>query len=107
MPGDYADRTNSLPKYLASRTITSPEWSNTTRLGADLCASVKELKDKVTGDILIFGSGSVCHDLMRGGLIDEISLILYPVVLGCGLRLFPENARSRLLLIENTELNDG
>jgi len=107
VPGDYAERMNALPKYLASRTIASPEWSNTVRLGDDLCASVAELKRMIDGNILIFGSGSVCHQLMRCGLIDEFSLILYPVVLGDGLRLFPENTRCSLELLENTELKDG
>lgn len=107
VPGDYADRMNALPKYLASRTITAPEWSNTRLLGADLCAAARELKTRVTGTILIFGSGSVCHDLLRGGLVDEVSLIVYPVVLGRGTRLFPENARTRLKLIEHTGLKDG
>lgn len=107
VPGDYAERMNTLPKYLASQTITSPEWSNTSLLGADLRASARDLKQTIAGNILIFGSGSVCHDLIREGLIDEFSLILYPVVLGRGLKLFPENARTRLQLIESTELNDG
>lgn len=107
VPGDYAERMNRLPKYLASQTITSPEWSNTSLLGADLCASVRDLKHKIAGNILIFGSGSLCHALIRSGLIDEFSLIVYPVVLGRGLRLFPEETRLHLQLFGNTALNDG
>lgn len=107
VPGDYANRMNALPKFLASRTILSPEWSNTTRLGADLAASAAELKRKISGSILIFGSGSVCHQLMRSGLIDEYSLILYPVVLGRGLKLFPDGVCENLKLIESVPLSDG
>jgi dihydrofolate reductase len=98
---------NSLPKYLASRTIIAPEWSNTSRLGDDLSVSVKKLKNETAGKILIFGSGSVCHDLMRDALIDEFSLIVYPVVLGRGLKLFPENVPVKLKLVESSELGDG
>jgi dihydrofolate reductase len=107
VPGDYAERMNSLPKYLASRTIIAPEWSNTSRLGDDLSVSVKKLKNETAGKILIFGSGSVCHDLMRDALIDEFSLIVYPVVLGRGLKLFPENVPVKLKLVESSELGDG
>lgn len=107
VPGPYAERMNALPKYLASRTLLTPDWSNTTRLGDDLGASVAELKREASGNILIFGSASVCHALMRDNLIDEYSLIVYPVVLGRGVKLFPGGARLTLDLLESSVLGDG
>lgn len=107
VPGDYAARMNALPKYLASRTVADPKWSNTTLLDRDLVRAVARVKEATGGNILIFGSGSVCHQLMRADLIDELSLIVYPVVLGRGVRLFPEGKAARFGLIESTGLNDG
>jgi len=102
-----ADRMNALPKYLASRTITKPEWNNTTVLGDDLAASVRGVKASVDGNILIYGSASVCHVLFTAGLIDEVALMVYPVVLGRGIRLFPEAVKLDLESIENRPLGGG
>ncbi len=107
MKNDFADRMNALPKYLASRTVTNPEWTKTTLLGPDLIASVGEVKARTSGTILIYGSGSVCHALMAAGLIDEVTLILYPVVLGRGVKLFPDSVKANLRLLENIQLEDG
>lgn len=104
---DMADRMNALPKYLASRTITNPEWNNTSVLGDDLVESVRALKKSVEGNILVYGSGSVCHTLISAGLIDEFALMVYPVVLGRGIRLFPEGVKVDLKPIENRPLGDG
>ena len=103
----FAQRINAMPKYLASRTVQSPEWNNTSVLGGDLVRSVSELRGSVDGNILIYGSGSVCHALMSAGLIDEFALMVYPVILGRGLRLFPDGVSAKLELIENTPLSDG
>jgi dihydrofolate reductase len=102
-----ADRMNALPKYLASRIIAKPEWNNNTLLGGDLTGSVKDLKPSGRGKILIYGSGSVCHTLFAAGLIDEVALMIYPVVLGHGIRLFPEGVRVDLETIEDRPLGDG
>jgi dihydrofolate reductase len=107
MKSDMADRMNALPKYLASRTVTRPEWNNTTLLGDDLIASARELKESLQGDILIYGSASVCHALISARLIDEFALVLYPVVLGHGIRLFPGDVRVNLKAIENRSFGDG
>lgn len=103
----FADRMNALPKFLASRTISAPEWSNTTVLGGELATSVKNAKASVDGNILIYGSASVCHELTRAGLIDEFALMVYPVVLGRGIRLFPDGARVDLEPVENRPLGGG
>jgi dihydrofolate reductase len=102
-----ADHMNALPKYLASRTIGKPAWNNTTLLGKDLVESVRSVKASVDGNILIYGSASLCHALFVVGLIDEIALMVYPVVLGRGIRLFPEGVKIGLKPIENRELGGG
>jgi len=102
-----AGRMNALPKYLASRTITQPQWSNTAVLGEDLIGSARRVKASVDGSILIYGSASVCHALICAGLIDEIALMVYPVVLGRGIRLFPDGVKLQLQPIENRPLGGG
>lgn len=102
-----ADRMNELPKYLASRTVADPEWNNTSLLGDDLIESTRALKSSIDGDILIYGSASICHTLISAGLIDEFALMVYPVVLGRGIKLFPEGVRVDLKTVENRPLGDG
>ena len=97
---DVADRMNALPKYLASRTVTKPAWNNTSLLGEDLVASVRDLKAKLDGNIVIYGSASICHALAAAGLIDEFAIMVYPVVLGRGIRLFPDGVKIDLETIE-------
>jgi dihydrofolate reductase len=104
---DMADRMNALPKYLASRTITKPEWSNTSVLGSDLVEATRDLKASIDGNILIYGSASLCHSLISDGLIDEFALMVYPIVLGRGVRLFPGGVKVNLETIENRPLGDG
>jgi len=104
---DMADRMNALPKYLASRTITKPEWNNTKLLGDNLAGSVKALKASLDGNILIYGSASICHALISAALVDEFALMVYPVVLGRGIRLFPDGVKIDVELIENRLLGDG
>ncbi|WP_040678698.1 dihydrofolate reductase family protein [Nitratireductor pacificus] len=103
----YARRMNSLPKYLASTTIGKPEWNNTSLLSGDLADATRDLKEKQDGDILIFGSASVVHALMPHGLIDEFRLMVYPTVLGRGIRLFPDGTATMLGLAECRTFNDG
>jgi dihydrofolate reductase len=107
MKNPLADRMNALPKYLASRTIAKPEWNNTNVLGEDLVASVRALKESVDGNIVIYGSASICHVLTEAGLIDEFALMVYPVVLGRGIRLFPDGVKIELEPIENRPLGGG
>jgi dihydrofolate reductase len=104
---DVADHMNAVPKYLASRTIANPEWNNTSLLGEDLLGSVGELKTKVDGNILIYGSASICHALASAGLIDEYAIMIYPVVLGRGIRLFPDGVKIDLETIEQQAFDDG
>ena len=80
---------NSKPKYLASNTLTAPRWANTTVLSGDLTAAITQLKAEPAGELQVHGSGALVRWLLAGGLVDEMTLIVVPVVLGQGTRLFP------------------
>ena len=90
--GEWAGRLNSLPKYVVSATLEEPRWSNTTVLRGDVVSEVSALKEKVDGDILVYASYRLGRTLMEHGLVDELRLFVFPVVLGAGERLFGETS---------------
>lgn len=100
--GEFADKFNRMPKYVVSTTLKDPEWSNSTVIGGDLADEVARLKDSHDGDIYVHGSGMLVNSLLRQDLVDEWHLMLFPVILGEGQRLFEGGADlSRLKLTDS------
>jgi dihydrofolate reductase len=94
----FADKMNAMPKYVVSTTLTSPEWNNTSVIGDNVAGNVRALKDGDGGDILVAGSKTLVGTLHEEGLVDEYRLMVFPVVLGSGLRLFPDDAADKVKL---------
>ncbi|MGP7999941.1 MAG: dihydrofolate reductase family protein [Streptosporangiaceae bacterium] len=95
--GEWADRLNSLPKYVVSSTPGQPQWSNSTVLNGDVVSEVTKLKQDLAGDIVVIASIQLVHTLLEHDLADELRLMVYPVVLGAGRRLFGETSGRSLL----------
>src|SRR5438874_92169 len=90
----FADKMNSMPKYVVSTTLESPEWNNSTVIGGDVAAEVGRLKERHDGDLLVAGSAQLVQALVQYGLVDELRLMVFPVVLGAGKRLFGDGAQT-------------
>jgi dihydrofolate reductase len=90
--GEWADRLNSLPKYVVSATLDEPRWSNATVLRGDVVIEVSKLKHELDGDIVVYASTQLVQALLEHDLVDEVRLMVYPVVLGAGRRLFGETS---------------
>ena len=87
-PGEFADRLNSLPKYVVSATLRDPRWTNVTVLKGDVTDEVTRLKRELDGDIVVYASYQLERALIEHGLVDELRLFVFPVVVGAGERLF-------------------
>jgi dihydrofolate reductase len=91
-PGEWADRLNSLPKYVVSAALEDPKWTNVTVLKGDVVEEVTRLKQDVDGDIVVYGSYQLGRTLLEHDLVDELRLFVFPVVVGAGERLFGETS---------------
>ena len=99
---------NTKPKYLASTTLTKPRWTNTTVLSGDLAAAIGELKAKPAGELQVHGSGALIRWLLEHDLVDEITLLTYPVIIGQGTRLFADTGPDAALeLVESRSTPKG
>ena len=105
--GELADRLNDMPKYVVSSTLKDPDWNNSTVLAGDVKQEVSELRKELRGEIVVAGSIRLARTLMENDLVDELRLMIYPVVLGAGERLFGETSDQRpVRLVENRTVDD-
>ena len=106
--GEFADKFNTMPKYVVSSTLSDPEWNNSTVLDGDVAEAVAKLKEEQDGDIVVHGSAQLVQALLDNDLVDELRLMVFPVVLGTGKRLFGETSDKKpLQLVDSKTVGDG
>ena len=106
--GEWADRLNSLPKYVVSSTLVHPEWNNSTVLKGEVVNQVSKLKQELDGEIVVYASRQLVRTLMEHDLVDELRLMVYPVALGAGERLFGETSdKKSMRLLDTRTVGDG
>jgi dihydrofolate reductase len=106
--GEFADRFNSMPKYVVSSTLKDPEWTNTTVLDGDVKQAVTKLRDEIDGNIVVHGSAQLAQTLLEQDLVDEVRLMVFPVVLGAGKRIFGETSDKKTLRLTDSKIvGDG
>jgi dihydrofolate reductase len=106
--GELADKMNSLPKYVVSSTLEDPGWNNSRVLKGDVVDEVSKLKQELDGEIVVLGSPQLARTLIEHDLVDELRLLIYPVVLGAGARLFGETSDKKPMRLVGTQaVGDG
>jgi dihydrofolate reductase len=106
--GEFADKFNNMPKYVVSSTLKDPEWNNAKVLKGDLSEEVAKLRQEQDGDIVVHGSAQLVQSLVENDLVDEVRLMVFPVVLGSGKRLFGETSDKKpLRLVDSKTVGDG
>jgi dihydrofolate reductase len=105
--GEFADRLNDMPKYVVSSTLKDPDWNNSTVLAGDVVQEVSKLKEELGGEIVVAGSIRLVRTLLENDLVDELRLMIYPVVLGAGDRLFGEASDKKPMRLVDTKTIDG
>src|SRR4051794_18286206 len=106
--GEFADKFNNMPKYVVSSTLDEAEWNNSTVLKGDVAEEVGKLKQGLDGDIVVHGSAQLAQTLIDHDLVDELRLMVFPVVLGSGKRLFgATSVKKPLRLADSTTVGDG
>jgi dihydrofolate reductase len=98
---------NGRPKYVVSSTLTDPQWKGTTVLAGDIAAAIRDLKAQQEGDVLVPGSGVLLRWLLANDLVDQFDLVIYPVVIGQGTRLFPDSGPDSALDLVNSRTTSG
>jgi dihydrofolate reductase len=105
---EFANKFNTMPKYVVSSTLDKPDWNNSTVLDGDVAEEVAKLKQQQDGDIVVHGSAQLVQALIEHDLVDEFSLMVFPVVLGSGKRLFGDTSdKKRLRLTDSKTVGDG
>jgi dihydrofolate reductase len=106
--GEWADKLNSMPKFVVSSTLSEPKWSNSTIINGNVVSEVSKLKQEISGEILVYASYQLVHTLIEHDLADELRLVIFPVVLGAGERLFGETSDKKpMRLVSVTTIGDG
>jgi dihydrofolate reductase len=107
--GEFGDKMNNMPKYVFSNTLETADWNNSTILSGDLGEEAAKLKQEVDGVILVAGSARLVQGLLEHGLVDELRLMVFPLILGSGKRLFADDAEDKaiLRLAEAKTVGDG
>src|SRR3954466_3889699 len=106
--GEFADKFNNMPKYVVSSTLKDPEWTNSTVIDGDLAGAVARIKEEHDGDVVVAGSAQLAQSLIEEDLVDELRLMVFPVVLGAGKRLFGETRDKKpLKLTSSKTVGDG
>jgi dihydrofolate reductase len=105
--GELADRLNSMPKYVVSSTLEHPAWKNSTVLTGDVVNAVSKLKQELDGEIVVPGSIRLARALIEHDLVDELRLMVYPIMLGAGERLFGETSDKKRMRLLNSRTVDG
>jgi len=101
--GDFADKFNTMPKFLVSSTITEPDWNNTTVLEGDVVEAARKLREEFDGIIQVPGSRQLVQDLVENDLVDQINLMIFPVVLGTGKRVFGEYSDKKTMRLADSK----
>jgi dihydrofolate reductase len=106
--GEFADKFNTMPKYVVSSSLEEPEWNNSTVLKGDVADEVAKLRQEQDGDVVVHGSARLVQTLVEHDLVDEFRLMVFPVVLGSGKRLFGETSDKKpLRLVDSKVVGDG
>jgi dihydrofolate reductase len=106
--GEFADKFNTMPKYVVSSTLEDPEWNNSTVLTGDVVDEVTKLRQELDGDIYVHGSCQLAQMLIEHDLVDELHLMVFPVLLGTGKRLFGDTSDKKTLrLVDSKTVGDG
>ena len=104
---EFSDKFNSMPKYVVSSTLSDPEWNNSTVISGDLAEEVSKLKEEHEKDVAVHGSGQLARSLLDQGLVDEVRLMVFPVVLGEGKRLFEDMDKHALELVDSKSVGSA